>query len=174
MLSRWRSDSNSCASLCPQPLVSPCSYPAGPGFETIGRQMQRHGVASRPLTPAPVARSMRPSRTWHRATRRLVDTAAFTSRRRHGHWRRAASGPRGVSRASHPEIGGLMSCGSNVADGLRQLASIPDPSSKGSGRRIIAGGSRPPNSSVINAETSRMLGLTVPPRRLARADEVIE
>ena len=106
----------------------------------------------------------------------FVSSGTFLTERRSQltQWTARQGTPAIYSNRTFPEIGGLMSYGTNVADAYRQAGAYAGRILKGAKPADLPVVQSTKFELVVNAQTARVLGITVPPSLLTAADEVIE
>ena len=153
------------------PDAAPTLRDAEPAARAMGLKIQVHNASSSREIDAAFATfaGERPDALF------VSSDAFFTARRVQMSVLAARHGvPTAFQSRDAVEVGGLMNYGSNNADTYRQLAVCAGRVLKGAKPADMPVVQTSKFELVINAQTARTLGLTVPPSLLARADEVIE
>jgi putative ABC transport system substrate-binding protein len=142
-----------------------------PAARAMGLQIQVHNASTSREIDAAFATFVR-----ERADALFVGNEPFFTSRRVQLANAAAhhSIPATFGTREIAEAGGLMSYGSDIVDGWRQLGAYVGRILKGAKPADLPVVQASKVELVINHQTARTLGLTVPPTLLAVADEVIE
>jgi putative ABC transport system substrate-binding protein len=104
----------------------------------------------------------------------LADVMFLRNRTRIAELARKAGLPTMFAFREHVEVGGFMSYGASIAEQVQRAATYVDRILKGTKPADLPVEQPTKFELVINLKTAKVLGLTIPPSVLVRADEVIE